>query len=311
MRGETFALIYLALAKWMTYVGLFMLTGACAARLVIVSLSVRRLGLSQAETNLLEKWLRNLALGSVVIVLLAALARLLAQSYVTFGIEEPVTLELIRIVGFESRWGGRWWQQVVAAGVALVAVVCVCVRPKFGWWVASAAVVGLVTTLPLTGHAMAGGDGALISWALQSGHGLAAGLWLGTLAAVLVLARGLRVSRCLDRDRVIAELVHTFSPLAITAVLAVLVTGAFTAILYLDNFRQLWETAYGRTLLIKVSLVLATGSIGAYNWLRLRPHLGEARGTAVLFYSGGAELLLALVLLGVTAVLVHLPPSGE
>ena len=123
-------------------------------------------------------------------------------------------------------------------------------------------------------------------------------------------ARGLRFSRCLDRDRVIAELVHTFSPLAGTAVLAVLLTGGLTAVLYLENLNQLWETAYGRTLLIKISLVLATGAIGIYNWLRLRPRLGEPRGTAVFFYSGGAELFLALVLLGVTAVLVHLPPSG-
>jgi putative copper export protein len=310
MPGETIALTYLALAKWISYVGFFMLTGTCAARLIIVSLTVRRVSLNQIETGLIEKWLRNLALGSVAIVLLAVLARLLAQSYASFGIEEPVTLELIRIVGFESRWGGRWWPQVIAAGLALVAVVCVCVRKKFGWWVVFVAVGCLATTLPLTGHAMASGDVALIAWALQSVHGLAAGLWLGTLAAVLVLARGLRVSRCLDRDRVIAELVHTFSPLAVTAVLAVLLTGALTAVLYLENVRQLWETAYGRTLLIKVSLVLTTGAVGVYNWLRLRPRLGEARGTAVLFYSGGAELFLALVLLGVTAVLVHLPPSG-
>jgi len=69
----------------------------------------------------------------------------------------------------------------------------------------------------------------------------------------------------------------------------------------------LWTTAYGQTLLTKLGLFLAVASLGAYNWRRLKPHLGSPSKTASLLRSVAAELVLAGIVLAVTAFLVGLP----
>ena len=102
-----------------------------------------------------------------------------------------------------------------------------------------------------------------------------------------------------------------FSPLAVAAVVTLAGSGVLTAVLYLDALAELWTTAWGRTLALKVGLFAATGAVGAYNWRRLTPRLGDAPGTAALLRSARLELALAIVLLAVTAVLVHLAMPGE
>ena len=315
MSGENLALVYLTLAKLTTYVGLFALTGACLLRLAIGPRAARSLG---PETPVPDAWTRRVqtvATGGAWLVALAALTRLYAQTYSTFGLDESIGLDLVRVVALESRWGGRWRPQAVAAGLAVVAAVWMTLRPRSSgaWWVVAASVAGIVVTLPLTGHAMAMVGSARVSWALQVGHLLAAAAWLGTLAALVmgVLAMvgvgGLKM----DVDRWIAALVHVFSPLAVVAVGGVLLTGVWTAALYLDRVDALWGTNYGRVLLLKSALFVAAGAAGAYNWRRVRPRLGRAAASATLLRSAGLELLIAAVLLLVTGLLVHLPLPGD
>ena len=153
--------------------------------------------------------------------------------------------------------------------------------------------------------------GAALPWTLQVGHGVAGGLWLGSLAAVLATVRSSGVRAVDERGQLTASLVNVFSPLAVAAVGTLLVTGIATATLYLDHWSQLWRTPYGRMLVGKVVLMLATGAVGAYNWKRLRPRLGTSRERATLLNSAGLELALACVVLAVTAVLVHLPLPNE
>ena len=311
MSGETLSLIYLTLAKWVTYVGVFTLTGACAARLFVVPRTARRFDLGDSTPDVLHERLRVMALVAAVGTVVAAAARLYAQTYSSFGLDEPVTLDLLKVIAFESRWGGRWMPQVWAAGFAMLAASWVVIQPRAGWWVAAMGVGGLAVTLPMTGHAMAHPSGAAIPWTLQTIHVFAAGLWIGTLGAVILGARRIAAVEHASGNRWVAELVHTFSPVAVGAVGFVIVTGVLTAVLYLDSPSQLWQTGYGRTLLAKTTLVLATGAVGAYNWRRLRPRLGDATGTATLFRSARLELAVAAVLLAVTALLVHLPRPGE
>ena len=104
---------------------------------------------------------------------------------------------------------------------------------------------------------------------------------------------------------------NAFSPLAVAAVGTVLVTGAATAALYVDHLNQLWLTSYGLMLVGKVVLVCATGAVGAYNWRVVRPRLSTVSGGKTLMASARLELVLAGVVLAVTAVLVHLPMPHE
>ena len=65
-----------------------------------------------------------------------------------------------------------------------------------------------------------------------------------------------------------------------------------------------WESAYGRTLLLKLALLSAVFGTGAYNWLRVRPALGSEVAAGRLRRSAALELAVGVVVLAVTAVLV-------
>ena len=303
MHSEALALIYLALSKWATYLGLIGLTGALVVRrLVMVS---GRWPLNGAAV--LDRTLLSLATYAAGILAVAAIARLYAQTYSVFGLDEPVTVELLHVVGGESRWGNRWQPQAGFALLALVSAVTSWWRPRSGWCVVTVSMVMLWLTLPLTGHAMT--FTSAVPWGLQVGHGLAVGLWIGTIIGILVVVNSLATTG--TGHQCFADLVQRFSLLAVVAAPVVVVTGVLTAWFYLDTVSQLWTTTYGITLLIKLGLMFVTGVLGAYNWRRVTPKLGNETGTRILVRTASVEVGFALLVLGVTAVLIHLAMPHE
>ena len=138
---------------------------------------------------------------------------------------------------------------------------------------------------------------------------MAAGLWLGALGAVVFIAS--RLGREPAGRGSLADLVQRFSPLALASVATIAISGVVMGVLYVGSWGALWATGYGRTLLLKAALFLATGAVGAYNWRRLTPRLGGPAGTGMLLRSARLELLLAATVLLVTAVLVHLAMPRE
>ena len=301
--GDALALALLAAATWVSDVGLIGLTGAVACRPLLPAAPHLR---PLAGGRPAERLLLAIAAGSAAVLLLGAAARLYAQTWSVFGLDEPVTLELVRVIGLESRWGARWQPQAGLAVAAAAGVVWWARQPRVGWWLAALAAAGAWVALPLTGHAMSGAS--RLPWIAQVAHGLAAALWIGTLTAVVASAS--RFAGNPGGYARIDVLVRRFSRLAMGAVATIALSGVLTAVFYIGAVGDLWSTAYGRTLLLKVALFAATGAVGACNWRRLTPRLGDARGTRALLASARLELALAVVLLAVTAVLVHLAMPG-
>jgi putative copper export protein len=311
MSGETLALVYLSAAKGIAYLGLIGMIGALGARSIVLPLCRRRGALTPQVDLSVSGQIRGTALVSAALLICAAGARVYAQTYSVFGLDERVTLELIQVVALETRWGGQWMPQFIASILVVVSIVASRVLPGVGRWLVAAAVGALAVTFPMTGHAMAHPDGTTLPWVLQVGHVLAAGVWLGILAVIVATVVASRSRPMPDQDRSIEALVNTFSPVALAAVVAVLATGTATAVLYLDHWRELWQTRYGLMLTGKVIVVLATGAVGAYNWRVIRPRMGTGLGRALLVRSAGLELALACVVLTLTAILVHLPMPSE
>ncbi|MEE2637620.1 MAG: CopD family protein [Acidobacteriota bacterium] len=300
MPGETLALTLLASAKLMTDVGIVWLVGVSVFR--GLALGAGRRGDLGLERRLVRQ--AGLALG---LLFMASAGRLYAQTYSSFGLDEPVTAALLRLVAEQTRWGERWiWQSaavVAAAPVVAIAVIGV----SWAWWLVAIATVGIVVTSPMTGHALSYSDGAFWPMTLQIVHLAAAGAWLGTL--LVLVTEGLRPVISTGTD--VVGLVARFSGVALVAAGAVGLTGVLTAWFYVDHLPQLWQTAYGRVLLVKTGLFGLTALTGAYNWKVVRPALGAPAGVARLRRSGAAELAVAVVLLAVTAWLVHLPMPHE
>jgi copper transport protein len=191
-------------------------------------------------------------------------------------------------------------------GLALVA------RSKDGTTAAAISVAALllaaalVFTPGLSGHASVSGA---VSVAADAAHVQAAAVWTGGLAFVvlgLVLARG-------QRWELAATSVPRFSTIAVGSVAVLLMAGAVNGYLQVRAWRGLWDTEYGVLLLIKIGLVLPLLALGAYNNRfavpRLRERIASAAERRRFLRFAGAELVIMLAVVGVTAGLVNAPPA--
>jgi copper transport protein len=178
-------------------------------------------------------------------------------------------------------------------------------RPVFFW---PALVVGLVlcSGLSLSGHS--GVDvgswwgSELADWV----HLATACIWIGGLAqlafVVWPLAPELR-----------REAFLRFSKLAGALVGLMILAGAYLAYERLPAASDLWQTHYGRILLVKGGIVALALSWGALHHFVVRPALERGRGTGsrVVSRSLAGESAVAIAILLVVAVLVDANPPAK
>ena len=242
--------------------------------------------------------------GLIATILLAGAvaARLVAQSYAVNG--TPPTADFVTSV-VRTPWG---------IGFALHALAVVVLVVAFGrsrsalWRVAAFVALLLAAGTALSGHAAGSGRWTTVAVVSDSVHILAAGGWLGAL--LLILAAGVPATARMEpigRGLVVREMVHAFSPMALAFAGALAVTGVIAAILHLGSWGALTGSDYGRLLLIKIATLALVIAAATYNWRRLRPAL-DADRIGTLRRTAGMELLLAFVVIVVTAWLVATPP---
>lgn len=141
---------------------------------------------------------------------------------------------------------------------------------------------------------------------------LGAGGWLGSLLVLTTVGVPLALATApAERGPLVADLVNAFSPTALAFAGLTAVTGVFAAWLHLGSIPQLWQSDYGRLLLLKLGVLALVAGTGAYNWRRVRPALGDEVGGQRIRRSSTFELGVGLVVLLVTAVLVATPTGME
>jgi putative copper export protein len=139
-------------------------------------------------------------------------------------------------------------------------------------------------------------------------HVLGAGGWLGTLLALVLvgLPAALRAAEG-ARGTAAAALVEAFSPVALACAGVLAASGLAAAWWHVGRVGALWTSAYGRILLLKLAMLVVIAGMGAYNWRRVRPTLGDERSVHRVRASSSVELLIGAVVLAITAVLVAIP----
>ncbi len=175
------------------------------------------------------------------------------------------------------------------------ALVCVTVVVTTRSSPTNVAVVGLaaagVAARPLTGHLS---ESALGGVAVAV-HTLAAALWCGALAAVVLTVehRG-QWARVLPR----------FSQLSLVCVAALLVGGVLAAVATLGSPSQLYATGYGRVLSAKVAVTVVLVLLAYRNRTMWLPAARTHRATAVVSRSRALfELAIMAVALTLAAAL--------
>ncbi len=238
--------------------------------------------------------------------------RLYAQSLAMHGPGEALSGTFIATMLMNTVWGWGWMLQVSAAMLAITAFALARRRRSMGWPLAAVACLALAATPALSGHAAATPGLTGLAIASDTLHVIGAAGWLGSL--LLLLAVGIPVAMRLDegsRGPAVARLVNAFSPTALMFAGLAGLTGVFAAWLHIGVSSALWESDYGQMLLRKLvvlSVVLATG---AYNWLKVKPTLGNDIGARRIGRSAAVELAVGVVVLIITAVLVATPPPRE
>ena len=175
---------------------------------------------------------------------------------------------------------------------------------------AAAAALAVALASALSGHAAAVEGLGPLPVLADALHILSAGAWLGSL--FVVLFAGIRAAGTAGegRARGVAGLVNAFSPVALASAAVLAATGVFAAAMQLERVAALWQSGYGRTLLVKLALLSVVFATGAYNWKRVQPALGQEAAVGRLRRSAGVELAVGVVVLLVTAVLVATAPPG-
>jgi copper transport protein len=203
---------------------------------------------------------------------------------------------------FSQSLGHILLARIVPLAIAGAAVAVAQARPaRIPLLVAGAAgAVGMLTAAT-TSHA-----GAAASWAwLRSGvlwvHLLAAGVWIGGLAALLVLLPGL------GRDRRVRA-VRRFSFAAALALAAMVITGTVLAFTEVGSWTALVTTGYGQLVLVKVGLLAVLACLGALNRYRNVP--AAASSVSGLRAVSRAEVAVGAIALLAAAVLSGLAPPA-
>jgi len=311
--------------RWIQYLGLVIMTGATAfPMLVFRRRAVRE---SIGPTTMRTVTLRCIHVGLVgaTVVFGAAWLRLLAQAYAMDGTAAAFTRPYLSQLVTSSAWGMRWAAQLLASIIAIAgfATLRALFRraptdergPSIARWAWSAviiSVVGIAFTPGLSSHAAAMPGFATLAMMLDGLHVLAAGGWIGGIAALLFVtlpgtsqsARGLSIAAR-------ATMVRAFSPVALVSASILTVTGSFAAWRHVGQMDALWFTPYGRTLLVKLGLIAGVACVGAYNWRRIAPALDDAVSPRELRTTAMLELALGVLVLLATAVLVATPTPRD
>jgi copper transport protein len=127
----------------------------------------------------------------------------------------------------------------------------------------------------------------LFDWA----HLVAGSIWVGGLVGLLVLWRS---TAELLRVAALSFVVPRFSRVAFASVVLLIGSGIGSSVQHLPTLASLWQTSYGKALLVKIALLLAAMLLAAVNLSRTKPRL-EAAATHPTLAGGAAVLLRRLV----------------
>jgi copper transport protein len=206
----------------------------------------------------------------------------------------------IPVMSVISAGGGRQIFQIACIGIFFICFALAAQRMRITWLIA--AITGVAYAFRnITGK-----------WSSNVNplHEVAASLWLGTLMVLLVAGLSTALRRTVpseQRGRLVAEMVSRFSPVALSAAALLGTTGVITAWRHLKHWNALWTTPYGFALDAKLCVVAIVVALGAWNWRRMAPQLGNEESAVAITRSATAELSFAAIVLAITALLVSLP----
>jgi copper transport protein len=315
--SETAATPRLVAARWVAFIATMSAIGLFVLRMLVA----RPLVLRVSGTRL--RWVSvafgvaaAAALIAIPVYALLSTAEFALRSFWAFG----ALLPLLR----KSAFGRSWIDlELVFALFVLAAAIAIWLdRPerRIRSVAALMALIGALTAAVATlvvpgvaGHAGQTSPRAL-SLTLDAAHLAAGSVWIGGLIGLVVLAASLPAAR---RVAGLVVSVPRFSNLALASVVLLVGTGIGESLQHLPTFASLWQTSYGKALLVKIALLGLAILLAAVNLLRTvprfrasaqRPELGPS-AASLLRRLVTTEMVVAGAILAAAVLSSLAPPS--
>jgi copper transport protein len=313
--SETATTTQLLISRWVVFLSFMAALGLFVLRIVIA----RPVGRASLQAV-------SIAFGAALVVALVAIPVYVLFATAQFSLRSVFDLGAIVPVARASSFGRDYLDLelvlvlfAVAAGIALA--VDKPERPQrsvvelLSLWGALGAAAAVLVLPGLAGHAGQRSPRGL-ALPLDALHLAAGSIWIGGLIGIVVfwLTVGLEA-----RVAALGVVVPRFSNVAFVSVLALIGSGIGQSFLQLPTLGSLWQTSYGKALLVKIALLGAAMLLASVNLARTKPRL-QAAGLEPQVGPGAALLLRRLVqgevlfvagALFAAAVLTSLaPPAG-
>ncbi|AWM91340.1 copper resistance protein CopD [Pseudomonas sp. 31-12] len=224
----------------------------------------------------------------------------------------------IEMMVLETDMGLAWVVRLVALVVGGLAVTLNHRAPGFSLLVAAIAGGIALASLAWNGHgAMDEGIRRVWHFTTDILHLLAAGVWLGALVALALMAKNVLPTE--ERIRLLARAVKRFESVGALIVVVITVTGVVNYLFIVGlKLDEVFLSTYGILLFIKVALFTGMLVLAALNRFHLGPALqlalrkGQFRVAAnALQRSVVVELMAAVLIVGLVAWLGTLSPEME
>ena len=302
--------------QWLVLLGALVVVGTASFELVVAGPVLRRRGPDDRLGRLWSRHSARLGAAALGLLVLASAAQLVSQASTLYEQSMlSVVAGPVATVLTQTDWGQLWmWRIGLAAAIA--AVMFAQARRIAGETGLKALYlglgVGLLATLSLTSHAAATAGIREPAIANDLVHLIAASVWVGGLAGLLLLtATALTTLAGPQSRRVLAALVPRFSVLAGLSVATLMVTGLYSAWAQVTIAEAL-ATPYGVALLAKIALVAGLLLLAAVNLMWIRPRLAGNDGAARwLRRLVAAEVVVAVLVVLTVGFLTELEPARQ
>ena len=279
--------------RWALFVALALLIGPLVVRLVVVRGPVpARVERGFHLLGVVSAFL-VIDVGIVAFVVRASNALQLPLGDLLYGDLQPFAEK--------TRFGISFLAMTLGFGIvaAVLLLAWILERPELRW-PALVLSLALASGLSLSGHQATEDNAGWLSQAADWLHLVAASVWAGGLVALAFLVWPLAPS--LRRNAFLG-----FARLAVLLVGAMVLAGSYLALTRLPEASDLWQTQYGRLLLLKLGIVALALTWGAAHHFVVRPRF-EAGGEPDVRHSLAGEAAVALTVLLAAAILTNAAP---
>ncbi|MDO8612293.1 MAG: CopD family protein [Dehalococcoidia bacterium] len=305
------------LVKWAQLLGITALVGSLAFVLWVSGPASAQADATWRAANrtAVRRRLRWIVMPALALLFLVAGGELLLQADQLGGFKYVNDV-------LKNDWGERWIQRqivLVAIAVALGAGFGLSRAARYGlsaaaFWLALLGGFGYLLLVAMISHGAAVPGSA---WAVGADflHLSSSAVWIGMLAMLALYLLWLRsdVPEA-QRETLEAEHLQHFSTFAATSVVVLLATGTINGLTEIPDLSSMIDTAYGRSLAIKLALMVGLLAVAGVNAFYLRPRIvdeeddDQVTPSATrrrLRYTVLAEIALALAVLFMAAVLIQ------